>query len=602
MSMRKNILAWGKWLGLLAFVLLLFVYAGMAKAETLSCQPQSGADGEYTICKSGSLTHTPTGISLEYVRYQKNYILFKLTGAQGSYLSLPFNSSAAIISDDQTNRLSISYLSADEQKATVKVWSNSAIETGGGVSMLSLANFKKLNYQIINFENTAIDPGSGYWDKNGVKFTSANGQALYLNDYNRGGKTSSGNYSISNIASWPETSQNDALVVDFKNGVEAAGFYLGNGDVYGFKVTAAIKAYGSAGELLGEIKRENIPDEVNAFVGLKFSEAVYKLTIDYGDSFLSEELDDLMFYSGVADGGAGEQGNVSDNKDTACYNLSGNGYVAKSWNDPKVWYIDGQSKHWFPSEEVFFSWFKDFGVLKIVKQSALDALTVGDDVCLKSEGQTSVAAAVSVTPYEDSLSNNETSYFTIKVEKSGEELLQTNLYVNRELVIKCKANPCVYIGGPYLSANKYYPFKAPYYAEAVFTDNSKKTSPTGYLTISSGDEGVGYYKDSVKPQIKVEAQTKFASGSGKSGYAIKMKAAATDDSGKIAKVRLYRSNVANPFSSPIYTCDLTTSPSTCETEQGFLDLGATYEYWAETFDPAGNKATSMKGLLNVPAK
>ena len=181
---------------------------------------------------------------------------------------------------------------------------------------------------------------------------------------------------------------------------------------------------------------------------------------------------------------------------------------------------------------------------------------------------------------------------------------KTNLYVNRNLAIACGANPCVFTGGPYLSANNYYPVKIPYYAEAVFSNGDKKLSETKYLIISSGDEGVGYYTDAVKPVADMTAELKYvrAQGSYAGGYSIKMTANATDNSGRISKIKLYYSKASNPSISPVWSCPSSVSPYTCVEQQGTLDYGTKYQYYAEAFDAAGNKAVSEVKTLDVPSR
>jgi len=41
--------------------------------------------------------------------------------------------------------------------------------------------------------------------------------------------------------------------------------------------------------------RKSVPDPVTGFIGMKSDSDIYKVTLDYGDSMLGEEIDDLMF-------------------------------------------------------------------------------------------------------------------------------------------------------------------------------------------------------------------------------------------------------------------------------------------------------------------
>lgn len=205
----------------------------------------------------------------------------------------------------------------------------SQANAGGSHFTRTVSELQAKNATVINFENSTIDPITGFWDNYGFKITSDKGKAIYVTDYNRGGKTSSGQYSISNDATWPNTSANDPLKITFKNGVNAVGFYLGNGYVYGEQVNVQIKFYDQNGNLMGEdqIGREKgmdlnggyIKNEVTSFFGFETLNPFYSVTIDYGNSLLSEEIDDLMFVP------------VTNNVRT-CSDTDGNNKYTKGYN------------------------------------------------------------------------------------------------------------------------------------------------------------------------------------------------------------------------------------------------------------------------------
>ncbi|HBU07520.1 MAG TPA: hypothetical protein DEB09_05575 [Candidatus Magasanikbacteria bacterium] len=73
---------------------------------------------------------------------------------------------------------------------------------------------------------------------------------------------------------------------------------------------------------------------------------------------------------------------------STCYNLSGHGYLAKSWNDNKVWYVDNASKYLFSSEAIYKSWFKDFSGIKLINDSVMNSFAQGSGVCYKRSGAT----------------------------------------------------------------------------------------------------------------------------------------------------------------------------------------------------------------------
>ncbi|MFZ2979076.1 MAG: hypothetical protein WA057_05380, partial [Candidatus Magasanikiibacteriota bacterium] len=147
----------------------------------------------------------------------------------------------------------------------------------------------------INFEKTYALPLTGYWSDNGVMFSSDNGKAIYINSYNRGGSTTaSGEYSLSNNATWPKTSANDPLKINFKNAVNKVGLYLGNGEG-SEPVVAVVSLFNKSGEKLCDIDVDVKSDNVDTFLGFETVADLYSMTIDYGNTTLSEEIDDLMF-------------------------------------------------------------------------------------------------------------------------------------------------------------------------------------------------------------------------------------------------------------------------------------------------------------------
>lgn len=211
---------------------------------------------------------------------------------------------------------------------------------------------------------------------------------------------------------------------------------------------------------------------------------------------------------------------------------------------------------------------------------------------------------VTMTPYKSTLTNNEIVDFQIEV-KTVARPERINLYVDEKLVSYCGSlASCYYQGGPYVSPNSYYPYQPTYYAEAIYSDGSKILSTKKNLIINAGDSKTGYNTDITIPRISMDAQTQYFSGNNvmPSGYSIKMTAYATDDSGTIAKIKLYYSKVSNPSISPVWTCPLSASPYTCKEQQGTLEFGTRYQYYAEAFDSAGNKATSEIKYLDTPAR
>lgn len=164
------------------------------------------------------------------------------------------------------------------------------------VKEISLTGLKSLDYTLLNFENNSGQLDSVYLDKYGVKFTSAKGKGIFISSYNRGGAaTASGEFSISNNANYPNTSNNDPFVINLLNGAKAVGFYLGNGNSYGWQVNATINLYNKDDKLIGSFTKGDVSDPVTNYFGVSSTELIYKVTIDYGDTTLSEEIDDFMY-------------------------------------------------------------------------------------------------------------------------------------------------------------------------------------------------------------------------------------------------------------------------------------------------------------------
>jgi|GEM_PF-5807472 len=179
----------------------------------------------------------------------------------------------------------------------VAVFSAPHIAQAGGCTMsISASELKAKGATLINFEQTGIETSAGYWSDYGVKFTADNGKAIYVNSYNRGGaSTVSGEYSLFNDAIFPATSVNQPLKVTFKNGINQAGFYLGNGGAPTVPVNVSIKLYGKDGQQFCEVNADNVGKDVLTYVSFNTLLDVYSMSIDYGNTSVGEEIDDLMF-------------------------------------------------------------------------------------------------------------------------------------------------------------------------------------------------------------------------------------------------------------------------------------------------------------------
>lgn len=166
---------------------------------------------------------------------------------------------------------------------------------------ISLSELQGKSPTTLSFEESQTgNLATKYWNFPGVSFTSTSGSVIFISKDNRGGvATASGEYSIAADAAWPGMSNNKPLVITLRNGAEAVGFFLGNGNAYGTQVTATITFYGKDGQLLGTLSRSDVGDPVTTFVGAKSNVPIYRITVDYGNTGLSEELDDFMMAPGM---------------------------------------------------------------------------------------------------------------------------------------------------------------------------------------------------------------------------------------------------------------------------------------------------------------
>ena len=116
---------------------------------------------------------------------------------------------------------------------------------------------------------------------------------LIVGPYNRNySQTCSEPNSLANDADYPHTSANVPLKIIFKDPVRKVGMCIGNGE--NLQPTAVLTAYDVNGNPIGSVSK-TVPEPCTEFIGLKSDVPIYSVTLDYGDSYLSEEIDNLMF-------------------------------------------------------------------------------------------------------------------------------------------------------------------------------------------------------------------------------------------------------------------------------------------------------------------
>ena len=173
---------------------------------------------------------------------------------------------------------------------------SSPVEAGGCYYTRTVKDIVASNPTTINFEKTYALPLTGYWSDLGVMFSGSHSKAIYVNSYNRGGATTvSGEYALFNDAIWPDTSVNEPLKITFRNPARQVGLYLGNGGADTYPITASIKLFNKSGTQFCSMSVDVNSKNVNTFYGFETILDFYSMTIDYGNTTIGEEIDDLMF-------------------------------------------------------------------------------------------------------------------------------------------------------------------------------------------------------------------------------------------------------------------------------------------------------------------
>jgi hypothetical protein len=92
----------------------------------------------------------------------------------------------------------------------------------------------------------------------------------------------------------PGDSAGVPMRISFDEPKTHVGFYVGNGD--NAQITALLTAYDASGAVLCEMRLPNVPDPHTAFMGLYDPDGrIVSVSLDYGNSLLSESIDDLYF-------------------------------------------------------------------------------------------------------------------------------------------------------------------------------------------------------------------------------------------------------------------------------------------------------------------
>jgi hypothetical protein len=147
---------------------------------------------------------------------------------------------------------------------------------------------------LINFDTLANATiiGNNYVATYGVRFeNSATNKALIFGP--DPAPRSAPNVAINN-AVFPNTSNNVPMYFTFDTPKTHVGFYMGNGEAQ--QPTALLTAYNAAGGIICQKRFVNVPEAHAAFFGISDpTGSIVTITLDYGNTALSESIDDLFF-------------------------------------------------------------------------------------------------------------------------------------------------------------------------------------------------------------------------------------------------------------------------------------------------------------------
>ncbi len=152
---------------------------------------------------------------------------------------------------------------------------------------------------LINFDTLAEAQviGTSYKPSFGVTFEDSRLTQAIIYGQPSAQARSLPNVAINNAVP-PGTSANVPMVIDFDTPKTHVGFYLGNGETV--QPTALVNAYDIDGVLICQARFTNVPEAHTLFAGVSTIDAIIsRVTIDYGNTALSESIDDLYFSPGA---------------------------------------------------------------------------------------------------------------------------------------------------------------------------------------------------------------------------------------------------------------------------------------------------------------
>ena len=167
--------------------------------------------------------------------------------------------------------------------------------------VIQLSSLRECGSVDVNFDDLAnATHVSDQYAARGVRFVddASTTPLIYANSSER--TTSSPPNSLANDADFPGTSANVPLTLTFDQAQSKVGFSIGNGAAEGAP-TATLTAYNASGAVIGAVTTAVAANDLTQFFGIDVAAGgIRRVTLDYGDTLRSEEIDDLCFEAAKA--------------------------------------------------------------------------------------------------------------------------------------------------------------------------------------------------------------------------------------------------------------------------------------------------------------
>ncbi|MGB5047937.1 MAG: C25 family cysteine peptidase, partial [Caldilineaceae bacterium] len=156
---------------------------------------------------------------------------------------------------------------------------------------------------LVNFDDLkdAVTIGEHYVPAHGLHFMDAtNTRVITYGDRSADPTTARSAPNVAaNDAVHPSTSANVPLTFSFDKPKAHVGFYMGNGETA--NLPGAMVGYDAAGNVICQVTNTPVPEAYTEFIGMYDSAGrIARVTLNYGDTTLSESIDDLYFSDNTA--------------------------------------------------------------------------------------------------------------------------------------------------------------------------------------------------------------------------------------------------------------------------------------------------------------